>query len=210
MHVSAWAKRFLFGPEQLDAPVRTLSGGEQARVLIANLMLRPADILILDEPTNDLDILTLELLEESLIGFGGAVILVTHDRYLLERVASDILALDGAGGARYFADYAQWENQVRRHDAAPAPSPSPVRAAPTAPRTFRGLTRPEQRELDRMEEAIGAAEAQLVALQTEMASDEVVTNYIKLQDLMAKVAAQEKLVAGLYDRWQELEAKREA
>ena len=99
MHVAAWAKRFLFRSEQLDTPVARLSGGEQARILIARLMLQPADLLILDEPTNDLDIPTLEVLEESLLEFPGALVLVTHDRYLLDSVSTSILALDGQGGA---------------------------------------------------------------------------------------------------------------
>src|SRR6267154_1528155 len=104
-----WASRFLFTSEQLNQPVGRLSGGERARVLIANLMLEPADVLLLDEPTNDLDIPTLEILEESLLEFAGALVLVTHDRYLLDRVSTVVLGLDGFGGAESFADYLQWE-----------------------------------------------------------------------------------------------------
>ena len=109
MHVASWAARFLFTGEQLNQPVRNLSGGERARVLIAKLMLEPADVLLLDEPTNDLDIPTLEILEENLLDFPGALVLVTHDRYLLNRVASTVLGLDGKGHIGPFADYAQWE-----------------------------------------------------------------------------------------------------
>src|SRR5712664_2672962 len=109
VHVASWAKRFLFRPEQLEVPVGRLSGGEQARIFIARLMLEPADLLILDEPTNDLDIPTLEVLEDSLAEFDGALVLVTHDRFMLERVSTVILALDGLGGATTFADYSQWE-----------------------------------------------------------------------------------------------------
>ncbi len=109
MHVASWAARFLFTGEQLNQPVRNLSGGERARVLIAKLMLEPADVLLLDEPTNDLDIPTLEILEENLLDFPGALVLVTHDRYLLNRVASTVLGLDGNGHVGQFADYAQWE-----------------------------------------------------------------------------------------------------
>src|SRR5262245_17804993 len=104
---SPWAKRFLFRPEQLEVPVGRLSGGEQARILIARLMLEPADVLILDEPTNDLDIPTLEVLEDSLAEFEGGLVLVTHDRFMLERVSTVILGLDGKGGTATFADYAQ-------------------------------------------------------------------------------------------------------
>ena len=95
IHVAGWAARFLFTGEQLSQPVGRLSGGERARVLIAQLMLQPADILLLDEPTNDLDIPTLEILEESLIDFPGSLVLVTHDRYMLDRVSSIVLGLNG-------------------------------------------------------------------------------------------------------------------
>ena len=100
IHVASWAARFLFTGEQLNQPVGRLSGGERARVLIARLMLQPADVLLLDEPTNDLDIPTLEVLEESLLEFRGALVLVTHDRYLLDRVSTTVLGLDGLGARR--------------------------------------------------------------------------------------------------------------
>ena len=109
LHVTSWAKQFLFRTDQLDLPVSELSGGEQARVLIAQMMLEPADVLILDEPTNDLDIPTLEVLEESLSDFPGALVLVTHDRHLLDRVSTVILALDGSGNTGFYADVAQWQ-----------------------------------------------------------------------------------------------------
>src|SRR5690242_6782272 len=109
IHAASWASRFLFTSDQLDQPVSKLSGGERARVLIANLMLEPADVLLLDEPTNDLDIPTLEILEESLLEFPGALVLVTHDRYLLDRVSTLVLGLDGQGRAERFADYSQWD-----------------------------------------------------------------------------------------------------
>lgn len=108
MHVVSWAKRFLFQPEQLETPVGQLSGGECARILIAELMRQPADILLLDEPTNDLDIPSLDVLEESLLEFPGALVLVTHDRFLLDRVCDRVLGFDGRGGLESFADYEQW------------------------------------------------------------------------------------------------------
>src|SRR6201999_1202698 len=109
VHVASYATKFLFTSEQLNQPVERLSGGERARVLIAKLMLEPADLLLLDEPTNDLDITTLEVLEESLLEYTGAVVLVTHDRYMLDKVSTIVLGLDGKGGAETFADYSQWE-----------------------------------------------------------------------------------------------------
>ncbi len=101
IHVAGWAKRFLFLDEQLEMPVSKLSGGERARVMIARLMLATADVLLLDEPTNDLDIPTLEVLEDSLLDFPGAIVLVSHDRYLLDRVSTIVIGLDGGEGTAF-------------------------------------------------------------------------------------------------------------
>ena len=159
VHVAGWAKRFLFRSEQLETPVGRLSGGEQARAALARLMLEPADLLLLDEPTNDLDIPTLEVLEESLLEFPGALVLVTHDRYLLDRVSTRILALDGRGGAVPYADYDQWE-AARRADveaarrSATAARPSPSTRPSETPGRPRKLGYREQREWDEMETRI--------------------------------------------------------
>ena len=139
IHVAGWAKRFLFGAEQIDRPMASLSGGEQARVLIARLMLQPADVLLLDEPTNDLDIPTLEVLEENLSEFPGALVLVTHDRFLLDRVSNALLGLDGQGGATFYADYWQWEQaqfaqKPARTEKAPPPQSRAAEEAPFLPR----------------------------------------------------------------------------
>src|SRR5205085_8549616 len=124
VHVASWAARFLFTGEQLNQSVSRLSGGERARVLIAQLMLQPADVLLLDEPTNDLDIPTLEILEESLLEYSGALILVTHDRYLLDRVSTVVLGLHGQGEAERFADYSQWDLwQAERKQPKPRATP---------------------------------------------------------------------------------------
>src|SRR5207253_6184697 len=114
LHVVAWAKQFLFRPEQLDVPVGDLSGGEQARVRVAQLMLRPADVLFLDEPTNDLDIPALEVLEDSLAEFPGALVLVSHDRDLLDRLCTDVVGLDGRGGAALYGSLGQWLSAYER------------------------------------------------------------------------------------------------
>ena len=205
MHVSGWAKRFLFKTEQLNTPIRYLSGGEQARILIAQLMLQPADVLILDEPTNDLDIPTLEVLEDSLLSFPGALVLVTHDRYLLENVSSDLLALDGLGGARHFASLDQWQAAQR-----PAPAASPVAAtqpklpAPTAAR----LTTAERRELSQIEAKIEAADEILVDLQRKMEDPVIASDAVKLQEVWNALPLAAEAVTALYVRWDELEAKR--
>src|SRR6185437_1104544 len=155
VHVASYASRFLFTGEQLNQPVSRLSGGERARVLIARLMLQPADVLILDEPTNDLDIPTLEILEEALLEFSGALVLVTHDRYLLDRVTNAVVGLDGRGNAALFADYTQWEEwrQERRTSAAveqerPAKSAQKI-SSPTIAK--KKLSYIEQREYDGLE-----------------------------------------------------------
>ena len=211
IHVAAWAKRFLFRPEQLDTPVSRLSGGEQARILIARLMLRPADLLILDEPTNDLDISTLEVLEESLLEFPGGLVLVTHDRYLLDRVCSSILALDGRGGVRHFADTAQWEEHRREAEAAAArPAPAkPAKAAEPAPAKAapKRLGYLEQREWDQMEDKVLAAEDALARAQEAMDDPGVASNPKALQERLAALTVAQAEVERLYARWAELEEK---
>ena len=204
VHVASWAKRFLFRPEQLELPVGRLSGGEQARILIARLMREPADLLILDEPTNDLDIPTLEVLEDSLAEFEGALLLVTHDRFMLERVSTLILALDGAGGATTFADYGQWE-------AARTVAVAPRKAADRAPQRERGRSKRlgylEQREWDGMEAAIVEAERAVEAAQRAVESPAIASDPVALQERYAALEAARSEVERLYARWAELEAK---
>ncbi|MDP9122500.1 MAG: ABC-F family ATP-binding cassette domain-containing protein, partial [Acidobacteriota bacterium] len=207
LHVAAWAKRFLFRGEQLDTPVGRLSGGERARILIARLMLQPADLLILDEPTNDLDIPTLEVLEESLTEFPGALILVTHDRLLLNEVATEILALDGAGRGVSFADYAQWE---AAHRSAPAPrrAAGPDKAPPGRPAPARRLSYRDQREWEQMEAKILEAEAAAAACEQAVGDPAVAVDPAALSDRCLALDLARAEVERLYARWAELEAKR--
>jgi len=206
IHVAGWAKRFLFRPEQLQTPVSRLSGGEQARILIARLMLQPADLLILDEPTNDLDIPTLEVLEESLADFPGGLVLVTHDRFLLDRVANLLLALDGQGGAEYFADYPQWE-------ASRKPVPAPARAEPEKPTErkiaagAKRLSYLEKREWEQMEEKILQAETLLADRQRQAEDPAIVTDPAALNERYQALEAARLDVERLYARWAELEGK---
>ncbi len=204
IHVAGWAKRFLFRSEQLETSVSRLSGGEKARIVLARLMLQPADLLVMDEPTNDLDIPTLDVLEESLLEFPGALVLVTHDRYLLDRVSTQILALDGKGSAQYFADYAQWE--VNRAEAKPqkaAPSAAPK---PTAPKAKK-LSYMEQREFDAMEETVLAAEEKLEAAKAAAEDPTIASDPAALQTRYAELHAAQTEVERLYTRWAELEGK---
>ncbi len=209
IHVVGWARRFLFKPEQLSMPVGKLSGGEQARVLLATLMLQPADLLVLDEPTNDLDIPTLEVLEESLLEFPGAIVLVTHDRYLFERVTTTVLALDGTGVVTPYADYRQWEAE-RKARSAPAPKvrvAAPVTAPPPKP-SARRLGYTEQRELDGMEQAIMEAEERLGRCQAAAHDPAVATRADELAARCRELDDAQAAVDALYARWAELEAKR--
>ena len=213
VHVAGWAKRFLFRAEQLDTPVGRLSGGEQARALMARLMLEPADILLLDEPTNDLDIPTLDVFEESLLEFPGALVLVTHDRYMLDRVSTRLLALDGSGGATEYADYAQWEIGRRRAQeetavagAAGRAEPGP-RRRPAAGERRRPLSYREQREWELMEGRILDAERRLQSCQQAAADPVVASDHRVLSERLGALGKVQAEIDGLYARWAELEAK---
>lgn len=211
LHVAGYASRFLFTSEQLNQPVERLSGGERARVLIARLMLEPADVLILDEPTNDLDIPTLEILEESLLAFSGALVLVTHDRYLLDRVTNAVLGLDGLGNSAVFADYLQWEAwrdeqiQSRREIVAEETPQRTVASRPTLPR--KKLSYLEQREYEAIGARIEAADARLLSAEQRLEDPDVVTDP---EALIAALAEVEKARAdhdAVYERWIELTEK---
>jgi ATP-binding cassette subfamily F protein uup len=206
LHVAAWAKRFLFRAEQLDTPVYRLSGGEQARILIAKLMLQQADLLVLDEPTNDLDIPTLDVLEESLLEFQGALVLVTHDRYLLDRVSTQILALDGEGGSEYFADYSQWETYQRAKRAVKKPEASAT-GGRGKKASKKSLSYAEKKELDDIETTIAAAEDVVTRCEAALADSSVATNADELTRRAAALDAAHDETARLYARWAELESK---
>jgi ATP-binding cassette subfamily F protein uup len=207
IHVAGWARRFLFRTEQLDIQVGDLSGGEQARILIAGIMLKPADVLILDEPTNDLDIPSLEILEESLAEFPGAVVLVTHDRYILQNLATDLLGLDAGGEAKMFANYDQYERAsaaAKKKDEGKSASSGTI-AIREKPRK---LSYMEQREWEQIEAKIITAEAEVQAKQSLMADRAVMADHLKMAELGRQVAAAQAAVEKLYRRWEELAAKR--
>ena len=215
IHLVSWAKRFLFRPEQLDLPVSRLSGGEQARLLIARLMLQPADLLILDEPTNDLDIPTLDVLEESLLEFTGALVLVTHDRWLLDRVSTVLLSLEGAGRAEWFADYAQWENaQQRKTDTdnhssiGSTPQDSETEAGSVEPARKRKLSYREQKEWGSIEQDIIRAEATVSACRAAVEDPMVVSDAAALEERLGTLETARAEVERLYARWAELEGMR--
>lgn len=206
VHIVTWAKRFLFRPIQLEQPVSSLSGGERARVALARLMLQPADLLVLDEPTNDLDIATLDVLEESLIEFPGALVLVSHDRHLVERVTTEILALDGSGRAQRYADYDQWQTH---HRATVRPKKKPSgdsgRTVPR-PKTKR-LTYLEKREWEGMEANMLAAEARVAEEESRAEDPSITTDSAALQERLQALDEARREVDTLYERWAELEAR---
>ncbi len=210
MHVAAWAKKFLFQPEHLDVLVGQLSGGEQARVRIAQLMLQPADLLLLDEPTNDLDIPALEVLEDNLAEFAGALVIVSHDRTLMDRLCTEVVGLDGRGGAAIYASVDQWLTAYERSEAdnkqpaAESKASAPKKAAGVKPRK---LSYREQQEWDQMEAAILSAEQALA--QCEAAVERAATaGHVALTDACRALEKARETVEQLYLRWGELEAKR--
>ena len=208
-HVNGWARRFLFREEQLTQPVGSLSGGERARVHIARLMLMEADLLLLDEPTNDLDIPTLEILEETLNEFSGALVLVTHDRALMDRVSTAVLGLDGAGNADLYADLAQWEADLeqkrRAKPAADASKSAAVKSA--APAAKKKLSYIEQRDYDTLEARIIAADERLAAAHTALHAPDVVSDHVKIEAAYSELNAAQIEVDALYARWAELESR---
>jgi ATP-binding cassette subfamily F protein uup len=236
-HVAAWAARFLFTGEQLNQPVGRLSGGERARVLIAQLMLQPADVLLLDEPTNDLDIPTLEILEESLLEYRGALVLVTHDRYMLDRVSTVVLGLDGLGTAERFADFQQWEQWLDTRQSAKdslarenrrlsdgngkgAPvavsrsksTSTSASAAASAPArkgaaNKKKLSYNEVRELETIEQRIADAERELQVKHDALHDPAIMSDGQRLHTASMEMEAAQKAIDDLYLRWSELEAK---
>jgi ATP-binding cassette subfamily F protein uup len=220
----SYLDRFLFRTEQHDMPVEKLSGGEQARLRIAQMMLTPANVLVLDEPTNDLDLATLAILEETLADFPGAVILVTHDRYFLDQVSNRILAFETDLGnvpeLLEFASFSQWEDwrDIRdderkalakkggkgRQTAAPPAALAMPAASVASAASKKKLTFKDKHDLENMEANIAKAEKALLDLQTEVAKPENLANSSKLTELYASISEAQGKVDALYARWTEL------
>ncbi len=212
VHVASWAAKFLFTGEQLNQPVGRLSGGERARVLIAQLMLQPADILLLDEPTNDLDIPTLDILEESLLEFRGSLVLVTHDRYMLDRVSTTVLGLDGSGGAGMFADYSQWESWLEEREVSSKSEARPTQSGAGA-ETVRAsgkkkLSYLEAREYETIEQRVAAAEEALQSKREQLEDPAIASDGPRLLSAHGELEVAQDKVDELYARWADLEKKK--
>jgi ATP-binding cassette subfamily F protein uup len=180
-------------------------------VLIAQLMLQPADVLLLDEPTNDLDIPTLEILEESLLEFRGSLVLVTHDRYMLDRVSTIVLGLDGRGGAQSFADYSQWEVwQAENKQSGKTTARLAPRAAiseGTSPVKSK-LSYLEAREYATIEQRVAEAEQLLQAKRVQLEDPAIASDGPHLLAAHAEMEEAQNSVDKLYARWSELEKKK--
>ena len=210
VHVASYAAKFLFTSEQLNQPVERLSGGERARVLIAKLMLEPADLLLLDEPTNDLDIQTLEILEESLLEYTGALVLVTHDRFMLDRVSTVVLGLDGKGGSERFGDYGQWEQWARAQERAGAggyKEEAPASAVAEKAGGKKKLSYMEAREYASIEAKVEAAEDRLNAARDVLDDPSVATDAEALTKALHEMETAQTEADALYMRWAELTEK---
>ncbi|MCI5193275.1 MAG: ABC transporter ATP-binding protein [Candidatus Electrothrix sp. AU1_5] len=208
IHVASWAQRFLFRTDQLETPVSRLSGGEQARILIASLMRQPADILLLDEPTNDLDIPSLNVLEQSLNEFAGALVLVTHDRFMLDRICNQVLGFDGKGKATLFADYEQWLTALAsgRAEEEKKQNKKKVQSKPVGKKSAKKLSYMDQREYDQMEEKILEAETRQEELETAIQEPELAADPAKLAECCEELEIVQQEISDLYARWEELEA----
>jgi len=204
----AWLRRFLFTEDRLNTKIRLLSGGERSRVMLAKILRRGGNLLILDEPTNDLDLATLRVLEEALAGFGGSVLAVSHDRYFLNRICTGILAFEGDGRVRYCVGNYDYYLEMRERQASepePARAPAGSAAAPGAGKA-RKLKWKEERELETMEATILEAEEEVGRLERVFAAPDFHEKHgSDAQAPHGNLGAARKRVAGLYARWAELE-----
>ncbi len=213
----SYLKRFLFADERITTQVKYLSGGERSRLLLARILKRGGNFLILDEPTNDLDLPTLRVLEEALVAFPGVVCVVSHDRYFLNRVCTDIMAFEGDGKIHHSAgDYDYYVEKKRlRTEASARPMREPASKKPSRPSLPESATPPkrvklsfkEARELEGMESQILAAEEEIARIEGLFASPEFHrTHAPKTNELLSELAALKETLKQQYARWEELEA----
>jgi ABC transport system ATP-binding/permease protein len=206
-HISSYLQDFLFSPKRAQSPVRMLSGGERNRLLLARLFARPANLLVLDEPTNDLDIDSLELLEQTLADYPGTVLLVSHDRRFLDNIVTQTIAAEGGGRWReYVGGYSDWLIQK----SAPVPAPAPARAPATpATRAKSRLGYKDQRELEALPKQIEALETEQRALLARMSSGDYRQSSSEvMRSDSARAGVIEQEMSRKFTRWEELEERR--
>jgi len=203
VHIVSWIKRFGFESQQLNSPIASLSGGEQARILIARLMLQPADILLLDEPTNDLDIRTIETLEDNLMEFGGLLVIVSHDRYLISRVCGLFIGFTADARAELFADYEQWEESLKTHKK----EIDNARKTDKDKRPKKEKTKlsyKEKLELENIEKQIEILDDKIKLLESRLNDPENASDFILLNEVTKEIASNKEALDKFYHRWEEL------
>jgi ATP-binding cassette subfamily F protein uup len=204
----SYLAQFHFLYEQMDLPVEKLSGGEKTRLLMAQMMLQTNQVLILDEPTNDLDIPTLDTLQASLQDFPGALIMVSHDRYFLDQVCDELYYFSPSGKLEKFSDLFQWQTWIQTQKVNKGSKNKAESATATTKAAPKKLSFKEQHELDHMEANIHAAELLLTNLQSELGSPAIQSQYTKIQAIGVQIDEQQKKIASLYERWQKLSEKK--
>ena len=205
LHVAAYARRFLLRPDQLSLRVSQLSGGERVRLILARFMTEPADILVLDEPTNDLDLEAIQSLEFALGEFTGGIILVSHDRLFVDGLADKCLALNEGGPATFYATLEQWlkaqqQSRIQNEKTVAAPKGQEIQK----PRARR-LSYMEKREWEQMEKRIAEAEEVLEHWRAEVEHPKVRIDPVRLKQAFEQMSSAQGLVDQLYERWAELE-----
>lgn len=212
-HVMSYLEDFLFPPARAQSPVSSLSGGERNRLLLAKLFTRPANILVLDEPTNDLDIDTQELLEDLLRDYQGTVFLVSHDRMFLDNVITQSLVFEGngrlkeyIGGYQDYIDAKSREAKIQTESAPKTADAEPVKEKPKANRTVK-LSYKEQRELDALPDEIAALEAEQAEINAQLSDPEIFKDYEKAGALQSRAEEIEMLLLEKLERWELLETK---
>jgi ATP-binding cassette subfamily F protein uup len=202
VHIVSWIKRFGFSPEQLDSTIASLSGGEQARILIAKLMLESADILLLDEPTNDLDIRTIETLEDNLLEFGGLLVIVSHDRYMISRVCGLFIGFTTDAQAELFADYEQWEESLKTSKKEIAGDARKTDKDKRPKKEKTKLSYKEKLELENVEKQIEILDNKIKSLEAQLSDPKNFSNFILLHKLTEEIASDKEALDKFYHRWE--------
>ncbi|PIE75122.1 MAG: ABC transporter ATP-binding protein [Deltaproteobacteria bacterium] len=206
IHIISWLKRFGIDKDQINQPVKSLSGGEQARILMADLVRRPCDIIFLDEPTNDLDIPTIEMLENSVAEFDGCIVSVTHDRYFAKSISSQFLCLNGDGSWGIFHDLSQWKKIIKNESVKKRKKKSSSQKIVKEKAPQKKLSYKYQYELDNIESKILEAEKRAAELEEKISEPENIKNQEKYAKTCIELKDCLEKVENLYERWDYLES----